>query len=192
MCTSICRFPTESGRTDPLFWILGGMYPSIKSKRRKQSFIVKGNFQHNICLDFYEDQENIQQPPSWHVLVRNQWDNFNVQCHLFCSPNEVSFISIRHTLAQADSFFSLHLDRNAVGILIGVWPYRFIFKADINLEREEENKLGSPTISPHKLNVICLCSVDLGLTILTFQGELWKYSHIRIFEDEGHKNTCQN
>jgi len=34
-------------------------------------------------------------------------------------------------LAQADSFLRLHLDRNAVGILIGVWPYTDSFSRQI-------------------------------------------------------------
>lgn len=129
---SVFRFPTEYGRTDPLFRILGGIYPSTKSKWRKWSFIVKGHFQHNICLGFlWRSGEHTAQPPSLHALVRNQWDNFNAQCHLFCSPNEASFISIRHTLSGPDSFLSLHLDRNAVGILIGVWPYTDSFSRQI-------------------------------------------------------------
>lgn len=52
--------------------------------------------------------------------------------------------------------------------------YRFIFQGDINLGKEEEGGLRDPTISPHELNVIYSHSVDLGLTVRSFRGEVGK------------------
>lgn len=81
-------------------------------------------------------------------------------------------------MAQADSFLSLHLDGECCGNPDwSVTLYRFILQADINLKREEERKLRAPTTSSHKLNVIYLRSVDLGLTVLTFRGSLEIFPH---------------